>query len=169
MYNIERTKQSDLIHVMAIFHQAQAALKNMNVDQWQNGYPSKQIILSDIDEEISYIVKNNNQIIATAAIFVGNERTYDKIYAGEWITDNKPYCVIHRIAVRDDYKGRNIASHLINYAQHLAELNNAESIRVDTHRDNIPMQKMLNKNGFIYCGIIYLLDGKERFAFEKPL
>ena len=51
----------------------------------------------------------------------------------------------------------------------MAQLNNAESIRIDTHRDNIPMQKMLNKNGFIYCGIIYLLDGKERFAFEKPL
>ena len=169
MYNIEKTKQSDLIYLMEIFHQAQAALKKINVDQWQNGYPSEQIILSDIDEEISYVVKNNNQIIATAAIYIGNEPTYDKIYDGVWITDNKPYCVIHRIAVRDDYKGKNIASYLISYGKQIAQLNNAESIRIDTHRDNIPMQKMLNKNGFIYCGIIYLLDGKERFAFEKPL
>ena len=43
MYNIEKTKQSDLIYLMEILHQAQAALKKINVHQWQNGYPSEQI------------------------------------------------------------------------------------------------------------------------------
>ena len=40
MYNIEKTKQSDLIYLMEIFHQAQAALKKMNVDQisFRTGY-----------------------------------------------------------------------------------------------------------------------------------
>jgi hypothetical protein len=28
---------------------------------------------------------------------------------------------------------------------------------------------MLEKNGFIYCGIIYLSDGQERLAYEKVL
>ena len=57
----------------------------------------------------------------------------------------------------------------MSFAEESARKNNAASIRVDTHRDNLPMQRMLQKNGFIYCGIIYLADGKERFAFEKPL
>ena len=29
------------------------------------------------------------------------------------------------------------------------------------------MQRMQAKNGFEYCGIIYLEDGAERIAFEK--
>jgi RimJ/RimL family protein N-acetyltransferase len=43
------------------------------------------------------------------------------------------------------------------------------SIRVDTHKENKSMQKLLKKNGFTYCGIIYLVDGNERAAFEKLL
>jgi predicted Rossmann fold flavoprotein len=43
------------------------------------------------------------------------------------------------------------------------------SIKNDTHRDNQSMQRMQAKNGFEYCGIIYLKDGAERIAFEKVL
>lgn len=44
-----------------------------------------------------------------------------------------------------------------------------DSIRIDTHRDNKPMQHLLNKNGFRYCGIIYLEDGDERLAYQRCL
>ncbi|MFA5340929.1 MAG: GNAT family N-acetyltransferase [Clostridia bacterium] len=169
MYIIERTKPEDLKCVMEIFSQAKAALKRMNVDQWQNGYPSDEAIISDIQNNISYVVKKDCEVVATAAIFVGNEPTYDRIFDGVWITDNDTYCVIHRIAVKENYKGQSISSDIVSFAGKMAADYNANSIRVDTHRDNMPMQKMLLKNGFIYCGIIYLNDGKERFAYEKPL
>lgn len=35
------------------------------------------------------------------------------------------------------------------------------------HEDNILMQSLLKKNGFEYCGIVYLEDGGKRVAFEK--
>ena len=31
------------------------------------------------------------------------------------------------------------------------------------------MQHLLDKNGFTYCGIIYLDDGTERLAYQKQL
>ena len=37
-----------------------------------------------------------------------------------------------------------------------------DNIRIDTHRDNKPMRHLLEKYGFTYCGIIYLLNGDER-------
>ena len=39
--------------------------------------------------------------------------------------------------------------------------------RQDTHRDNHILQHILKKHGFQYCGIIYLLNGDERLAFQK--
>ena len=42
-----------------------------------------------------------------------------------------------------------------------------QNLRIDTHRDNIPMQKVLKRNGFEYCGIIYLENGDERLAYQK--
>ena len=41
------------------------------------------------------------------------------------------------------------------------------NIRIDTHKDNIPMQKMLEKNGFLQCGTIRLSDGSPRLAYQK--
>ena len=39
-------------------------------------------------------------------------------------------------------------------------------IRIDTHEDNIVMQKAIAKNGFHKCGIIYTDDGSPRIAYE---
>ena len=41
------------------------------------------------------------------------------------------------------------------------------SIRIDTHEDNKPMRRFLEKCGFKFCGIIYLEDGSKRLAYEK--
>lgn len=45
----------------------------------------------------------------------------------------------------------------------------AGNVRIDTHRDNQPMQALLKKCGFAYCGRIFLADGSERIAFQKTL
>ena len=41
------------------------------------------------------------------------------------------------------------------------------NIRIDTHRDNRIMQHLLERHGFRYCGIIYLLSGDERLAYQR--
>ena len=56
---------------------------------------------------------------------------------------------------------------MIEHACKLAKAEGASSVRIDTHEDNIPMQNMIEKNGFKKCGIIYLLDGNKRLAYEK--
>jgi RimJ/RimL family protein N-acetyltransferase len=44
-----------------------------------------------------------------------------------------------------------------------------DNIRIDTHDDNKTMQHILLKNGFTYCGIIYLKNGDERLAYQKVI
>ena len=42
------------------------------------------------------------------------------------------------------------------------------NLRMDTHRDNAPMQRALAKNGFVYCGVIRLRsDGSQRLAYQR--
>ncbi len=41
------------------------------------------------------------------------------------------------------------------------------NFRIDTHNDNKIMQHVIEKNGFIRCGIIYVKDGSPRIAYEK--
>lgn len=41
-----------------------------------------------------------------------------------------------------------------------------DNIRIDTHRDNLVMQRAVRKEGFRYCGIIYCWSGDDRLAYQ---
>jgi RimJ/RimL family protein N-acetyltransferase len=114
----------------------------------------------------SYVLLKDDNIVATVAVSFDGESTYNNIYDGKWLTNDK-YAVIHRIAVDNTYKGLGLSSEIIKRIEELCVINNVHSIKVDTHRENLSMQRLLKKNNFEYCGIIYLLDGNERIAFEK--
>lgn len=143
-----------------IYDLARAYMKEAgNPDQWAGAYPSEADVLEGIEAGESFVVEDGGQIVATLQFRIGREPCYDRIYDGVWLSD-APYAVIHRIAVK--HHGRGIADFCFEecFRRH-------PNLRIDTHRDNIPMQKKLLKMGFEYCGIIYLESGDERLAYQK--
>lgn len=160
--------ETDIDDIMNIIKQAQAYFKEQGIDQWQNNYPNPETIGNDIANKRSYILLKDNNIVATAAVSFDGEKTYDSIYEGEWIT-NSQYAVIHRIAVDNTYKGLGLSSKIIKNVEELCLSKGVHSIKIDTHEENISMQKLLKKNKFQYCGVIYLEDGNKRIAFERTL
>lgn len=164
--NFRKTVKADIDNVMVVIKQAQDYFKEQGINQWQNNYPNSDTINNDIVNGHSYVLLKDDNIVATVAVSFDGESTYNNIYDGKWITNDK-YAVIHRIAVDNTFKGLGLSSEIIKKVEELCVINNAHSIKVDTHRENLSMQKLLKKNKFEYCGIIYLLDGNERIAFEK--
>lgn len=160
--------KSDANSIMNIIKQAQDYFKEQGIDQWQNNYPNYEIVCNDIANNYGYVLLKDNIIIGTAAVSFDGEKTYEHIYDGEWISDGE-YVVIHRIAIDSKYKGKGLASFILEKVEKICLEKNIHSIKIDTHRENLAMQKLLKKNGFKYCGIIYLEDGSERIAFEKSL
>ncbi|WP_238884064.1 GNAT family N-acetyltransferase [Clostridium sp. YIM B02551] len=163
-----KTIKADMKEIMNIISQAQAYFKEQGIDQWQNNYPSVETINNDITNEHSYVLLKDNNIVATAAISFDGEKTYDTIYEGQWVSNNE-FAVIHRIAVHSKYKGLGLSSEIIRNVEEICLNKGVYSIKVDTHEENLSMQKLLRKNSFKYCGIIYLEDGSKRIAFEKSL
>ena len=161
-----KTTKKDIESIMKIIDEAKIYFKENKINQWQDGYPNDNVIEEDIKNGCSYVLLKDCNVIGTSVIDFNGEETYNKIYQGKWLTDKK-YGVMHRIAIDNSYKGLGIASEIIKNAEKLCIENDIESIRVDTHKDNISMQKLLKKNGFAYCGIIYLEDKSVRVAFEK--
>ena len=131
-----------------------------NMEQWADGSPAEEQIVQDINEGCSYIVEENGTPIATFAFIAGPDVTYSKIYDGEWADDTQPYHVIHRIA--SEHGAHGVLKDVLNYCFGVCG-----NIRIDTHRDNVIMRSALKKYGFAYCGIIYLLNGAERLAFQR--
>ena len=42
----------------------------------------------------------------------------------------------------------------------------ADNVRIDTHENNLIMQRLIKKHGFVRCGTIYVDDGSPRFAYQ---
>lgn len=163
-----RAVEADICSIMNIIRQAQAYFREHGINQWQDNYPNPEIIKNDIDNKNGYVLLKDNIIIGTAAVSFDGEKTYDSIYNGKWLSSGK-YAVIHRIAIENSFKGSGLSSELLKNIEKMCLNKDVHSIKVDTHKENISMQKFLQKNGFQYCGTIYLEDGNPRIAFEKIL
>ncbi|MBE6051084.1 MAG: GNAT family N-acetyltransferase [Clostridium sp.] len=161
-----KTNNQDLEEVMKIINGAKECFKEESIDQWQKGYPNKETILKDICEENGYVLLEGESVIATIAVTIGNDPVYDKIYKGKWLSKEE-YAVIRRVAVSSNYKRRGVSSKIIGEVEKVCKKKGINNIKIVTHEMNIPMQNMLKKNKFIYCGIVYLEDGSKRMAFEK--
>jgi len=146
---------------MSVIEEAKGIMRaSGNMHQWDDGYPSESVILSDISRSEGYVILDGKCIVAYFALLPSPEPTYNVIYDGSWIDDVKPYHVIHRIASTPESHG--VFADIMAYAFSVDS-----NIRIDTHRDNTIMQHNIQRHGFRYCGIIHLLSGDERLAYQK--
>lgn len=163
-----KSTEKDLKNIMKIINGAKEFLKENKVDQWQSGYPNEEVILLDIEKGYSYVLEDNGVIIGTTALSFDEEETYDKIHEGAWISSGE-YGVIHRIAVDRNIKIKGLGTEIIKRCEEICLGKGVKNIKIDTHEDNLIMQKVLEKNKFKYCGVIYLEGDIKRVAFEKEI
>ena len=159
----------DIPAILAIINDAKALLKSLNINQWQNGYPNKAQILQDIANNESFVVVNDTHTIMATTMFTCKpEPTYKTIKDGKWLIDeNLPYGVIHRLAMKKEYRGLGIAQFIFKEFHNQLKKNHIKSLKIDTHENNLGMQHLIKKMGYQYCGIIYTSYGDKRLAFEK--
>lgn len=150
----------DLKAIMQIYADARAFMReNGNPGQWGDNYPPEEMIREDVAGRKSYVCEADGELLGVFYYHEGEDSTYKVIENGKWLND-RPYGVIHRIASTRSRRG--VAAFCFAWA---AE--QCGNLKIDTHRDNIPMQRSLAKNGFTRCGIIHLENGEERIAYQK--
>ena len=157
---IRKTVAADLAQIDEIYQNAKKFMRATgNQNQWNGERPNMQSAREDMENGIGYVAEEKGKILAVFMFSQNPDPTYAKIYDGEWLSD-APYGVIHRIAVAKH--GQGIFGKCIDEC-----FSRCGNLRIDTHRDNAPMQNALKKHGFVYCGVIYLENGDERIAFQK--
>lgn len=157
---IRNAKKEDINEILKIYDTARAFMRaHGNLNQWKGDYPGTSDLLSDIEYGNLYVLENENGILcACFALIAGNDPTYNVIDGGSWKSDT-PYAAIHKVASDGTRKG--VFAECVAFARE-----RHTHLRIDTHHDNYPMQNAITKEGFEYCGIIYLTDGDPRKAYE---
>ena len=162
---IRKTVPQDLERIMNIYALARDFMAaHGNPNQWgPTRWPPEELIRRDIRAGHSYVcVNDSDQVIGTFFFICGEdvEPTYREIEDGYWL-DSGPYGVVHRIA--SDHSEKGIGTFCLDWAYR-----QCGHLRIDTHGDNVVMQSLLRKLGFVHCGTIYVYEDRDpRLAFEK--
>ena len=170
MLNFRKATLADMDDIMRAVGEAQAFMKTLEIDQWQDGYPEREILERDVGIGQLYVIEDEGTIAAFAALSLEPEAVYDAI-DGAWHTGG-PYLTIHRMAMDDAHRGMGLAPRIIAHAEDIARANGCAAIRVDTHTGNRAMRRFLEKQGFTYCGtVLYTVKKGDplRVAYDRPL
>ena len=165
-------EQGDLMAIMALIEEARASLARLGIDQWQDGHPDATMFTEDIALRRCYAFLEGAAIVGVLTLAPAPEGCYRAIDGPGWLTDDDaPYAVLHRVAVLDAKKGSGLARGMVEAAEDLCREKEYASLRVDTHRGNLPMQGLLKKLGFAYCGEVtypdIVIGDPIRLCFEK--
>lgn len=157
-YQIRKAQLEDLSVIEKIYAYARKFMADHdNPDQWGNTYPSREMLMDDIEKQLLYVLCGELQIHGVFYFYIGADPTYAEIFEGFWRSDTA-YGTIHRIA--GDGSGGILNSAVAFCKERCSHL------RIDTHADNYVMQKAILKQGFSERGIVYMEDGTPRIAYD---
>lgn len=174
---MRKAVEADILAAEAILADGKAALKARGIPQWQGDYPNRIDVADDIEQSIGYVaVDETGALLGYVALSFAGEETYDVI-DGAWLTSSNTsaprYAVTHRCAVSAAAAHKGVMSFMLQECERLSRAHGCESMRIDTHEKNLPMQGLIAKLGYIKCGTITLPyeEGANalRLAYERLL
>lgn len=158
---IRKARTGDLDALLAVYAAARRYMaQSGNPNQWGDGYPRRTLLEADIQAGWLYVLEEEGSVHGAFAFIIGDDPTYAVIENGRWLNGDA-YGTIHRLA--GDGTARGLFSRCLTFCQGIIP-----NIRADTHHDNHTMQHLLEKHGFVRCGIIHVADGGPRIAYQLP-
>lgn len=164
--------EADLPVIEEILAYARKTLRRHGVDQWQGEYPDGTDVREDIRRGEGFVVTHGGEVAAYFALSPEPEESYAHIRDGKW-TPGPDYCVLHRLAVAEKYRGGELARRALRCAEERARALGRRCVRTDTHKKNKAMKSLLTDGGYRYRGNLTIDAGEghdgERQAYEKLL
>lgn len=132
---IIKANETHIPEILEIYAKARKFMKeNGNPTQWEEGYPSREIVEKDIAADHCYVCMENEKVVGVFVFIIGEDPTYRVIYQGAWRSETE-YGTIHRIASDGTTKG--FARRCFDFCRQKCNY-----LRIDTHANNKPMREL---------------------------
>ena len=83
---IRQANEDDLPRILELIEYGRQKMRAVgNIEQWNNGNPTRDTLLQDIEDGNSYLVEDDGIAVATFAFVEGPDITYEHIYEGRWL------------------------------------------------------------------------------------
>lgn len=162
---IQKAKISEIGDIMLMYKSCVEGMLANNIDQWDESYPNKDIIMQDLIAQTYFIVIEHNIIIAGINIDQNQDKTYLPL---KWKDKKNQFLVVHRLAVKEFFWGKGIGKSLMIFTEKLAIKKGLNSIRLDTYSGNPKAMNFYKRIGYNEVGTINLKPNKNKYhCFEK--
>ena len=163
-YDFRKANKYNLKPIIELFSRAVKDLCARGIDQWDEYYPTSQILKNDIDSGDMYVLCENGEIVSAVVINEHQEEEYEQ---SKWKDDGKP-AVIHRLCVDPMAQSKGTGRRTMEFAEQLIKEKGYTSIRLDVFTKN-PRAYQLYKNlGYQHTGEFNFFKGRF-FLLDKIL
>lgn len=152
-----KAEQNDLNEILSLILSATDTMIGQNILQWDEIYPNKEIVLSDIENRQLTVGTENGKIVV---IYTLNQECDEGYTNGEWKYSDNSFCVVHRLCVLPEYQNKGIAKNTMKRIQNEAREVGVTSIRLDVFSENPYAIKLYKSFGFNEVGFAYWRKGK---------
>ncbi|WP_097025653.1 GNAT family N-acetyltransferase [Clostridium peptidivorans] len=161
---IRKAELEDLNIIIDIFKNAISEMNDNNISQWDEIYPTSEILKEDILKKEMYVGIKGDTIVSV--LVVNNE--FDEQYKnGDWKYADESFVVVHRLCVNPIYQNQKIGQATMSMLEEILKKEGIESIRLDAFSLNPYALKMYKALGYQKVGetnwrkgLFYLLEKK---------
>ncbi len=156
---IQPATEESLLDVMYLLFKCVKDMNRKGMFQWNQAYPSPDVIENDIKNNSLYTLTDNWVIKGIIVLNETQPAEYKKI---EWkfIDSNHRVLMVHRLAVHPMFQNQGVGKKMMDFAIEYAGINNFPVIRLDVFEGNLSANKLYSKLGFSKAG-------KFRFPFQE--
>jgi ribosomal protein S18 acetylase RimI-like enzyme len=166
--NIEKALLKDLKNIHSLTKICGENLAENGIFQWNEQYPSEEILKKDIILKQLWKLTENNKITGIIVLTKIEDKEYKTV---KWRTKNNQNLYIHRLAILPSFQKKGYAQKLMDFAEDFAIKNNYKSIRLDTFSKNTRNQQFYKQRNYTKLTSIYFPNQSEFpfYCYEKIL
>jgi len=151
---IRPAKPEEFDAVWGVLQSGRQFMEEQGLPQWQTGCgPRESEIAARIEEGVAYVLVVDGTIAGFATLIPEPDGSPPPS-EGAWAPCAGPYVAIHRVAIGAQCRGQGLAGGFMRDMALIAGALGYRDIRIDTHPNNVIMQKAIEKSGFIKCGVM---------------
>jgi ribosomal protein S18 acetylase RimI-like enzyme len=147
-------------HFMDIMFLIRACVADMNsrkMFNWNNSYPSSEMILDDIRIGSLYIFMENG---ICQGIIVLNDSRSEEYRGMDWKTEDGRVLIVHRLAVNPLFQGKGTGRKLMEFAVEHARNSDYSAIWLDVIESNLQANDL-------YAGMGFRQTGSFHFPYQR--
>ena len=157
--------QRNLPELLALYRAAIDRMDAQGILQWDEIYPSDDILEKDVASGLMQIGRCNGQI---AVAFLLEECADGEYEPAAWRYSEPRFIVLHRLCVHPTFQGQGVARQTMDYLEQSVQARGIRTIRLDAFSLNPAALKLYESRGYEKAGEIYYRKGLF-YLYEKLL